>query len=61
MTISELGGLISGLYLRATATDGDQGSAISEREAAKLADAARSLIRAAEELQAALLPKSKER
>ena len=57
MTISDLAGQISGLYLRVTDPGSEGGDAISEREAATLAEATRSLIRAAEELRGALLAK----
>lgn len=55
MTISDLAGQISGLYLKATHPSSESAEAISEREAAALAEATRALIRAAEELRGALL------
>jgi hypothetical protein len=57
LSISRLSGEISGLYLRAAHPDSDQGVAISRREADGLAEAARALVRAAEELRSALTPR----
>lgn len=54
MTIADLAGQISGLYLKATAPESEDGHAISDGEATSLAEATRSLIRAGEELRAAL-------
>lgn len=55
MAIADLAGQISGLYLKATNPSSESGDAISDREAASLAETTRSLIRAAEELRGALL------
>jgi hypothetical protein len=55
MAISDLAGQISGLYLKATHPSGEQGEAISEREAATLAEATRALVKAADDLRGALL------
>ncbi len=54
MTVSELAGRISGLCLRATSPESEEGRVISKGEAAELVTATRALIRAAEELRAAL-------
>jgi hypothetical protein len=54
VTISDLAGQISGLYLKATDPGSEDGQAISDGEATALAEATRSLIRAAEELRGAL-------
>jgi len=59
MTISDLAGQISGLYLKATDPRGEEGPAISEAEATSLVETTRSLIRAAEELQATLVASRK--
>jgi hypothetical protein len=55
MSISDLAGQISGLYLKVTDSSSEAGAAISEREAATLAEATRALIRAAEDLRGSLL------
>lgn len=55
MSIADLAGQISGQYLQATDPKSEAADAISEREAARLAEATRALIRAAEQLRAALL------
>jgi hypothetical protein len=54
VTISDLAGQISGLYLKATDPRSEDGPAISDAEATSLAEATRALIRAAEKLRAAL-------
>ena len=54
MTIADLGGRLSGIYLKVTSPTSDGGSAMTRREADDLAQAARALIRATEELQTAL-------
>ena len=54
LTIAEQAGRISGLCLRATSPESEDGRRISTAEAADLVAATRALIRAAEELRAAL-------
>jgi len=57
MAIADLAGQISGLYLKATHPASEGGEGISEAESAALAEATRSLMRAAEDLRASLIAK----
>jgi hypothetical protein len=52
MSISQIEGEVSGLYLQATREDSDEGRSISFQEARSLEDALRRLTRVAEELRA---------
>jgi hypothetical protein len=54
MTIADLGGRLSGIYLQVTSPGSDGGPAMTRREAEDLTQAARALTRATEELVAAV-------